>query len=119
MSGKPGPWARLRMIGWDFRSKVVAVFGSKAAVRAGHGHRGTGGAPSWRCARSGAQSGPPGLGVVSEPAVPVGRAVLCGAPDICGTARVVNEMTCLGSPMTLGGRRPDCPNALGLDFKSA
>ena len=40
---------------------------------------------------------------MSEPAVPVGRAVLCGAPDICGTARVVNEMTCLGSPMTLVG----------------
>ena len=60
-----------------------------------------------------------GWASVSEPAVPVGRAVLCGAPDICGTARVVNEMTCLGSPMTLGGRRPDGPNALGLDFKSA
>jgi hypothetical protein len=87
-----GPWVRLRMIGWDFRSKVVAASGSEAAVMAGHAHRGTGGAPSWRFVRSGAQSGVPGLGVgVRTRCASGGRAVLCGVPDICGTARVVNE----------------------------
>ena len=76
-----GPLAAARMIGWDFRSKVVAASGSEAAVMAGHAHRGTGGAPSWRCVRSGAQSGVLGLGVGVGTPVPVGRAVLCGVPS--------------------------------------
>jgi hypothetical protein len=37
----------------------LAVCGPEAAVMAGRAHRGTGGAPSWRCVCSDAQSGVP------------------------------------------------------------
>ena len=106
------------MIGWDFRSKILAASGSEAAVMAGMHIAGQVAHRPGGVYAAALKVEFRGFGR-SEPAVPMGRAVLCGAPDVCGTARVVNEMTCLGSAMTLGGPRPDGPNALGLDFKSA
>ena len=136
MSGRPGRGAALHDSATvrEFRSKLMRVpgltvcggrAGSEAAVIAGHAHRGTGGAPSssGRCHAVTPKVEFRGLGHRCEnplcQCVGPGEGVVIGR-DIRGTAQVVNEsgsavlaanleMTCLGSPATLGGRRPDEP----------